>query len=681
MLSLILPYWDRQEAADKAFKTLEKYNHLDMEVIVVDDGNKVPYKTPETSLNVRVVRFPEKDKPTPQSKAWNAGVDAARGEIIILSCIEVLHKSPVIEQMLDRLKNENDYVLASTYCPDLDEWQVRSDAEPEFCPKGTSPAFLGMMRKQFYPRFDEDYHDGAGYEDKDFIRRMVDRRANFIICDDLSVIHPKDEATISWPVEGFIRNRALFISKWMKPVNFVCLKAGKAYSAEYVNILFDMVKRNLSEGFPGTFYCITDDPEGLAEGIKVIPLPDDLETWWGKLFMFKRGLFEDGAKCVFLDLDTLIIGNIDWLAQYDWKLATLRDFYQPNRFGPAVIAWEAGNSVIWDKWIEAGKPRHPMGDLWWINKLNEEGLAVEALQDKYPSKFCSYKADCKPYPPKGTSIVCFHGQPKPSNCAAEWVGNIWKIGGGGMAELDVIANTNRDIIAANVISACKRDIPWLEIKEPHDGHAVIVAGGPSILNTLDEVRMRIEAGQSVIACNGAAKLLNKHGITPDAQIIIDARPHNIDLLGEANEYYLASQCDPSLFDAVDDVTLFHLNTTDIDKYIRYDRTAHLISSGTTVGLAAIVVAYTQGYRNIHLYGFDSSYEDSHHAYEQKRNDEDSIVHATVGDRTFKCAPWMVQQVNEFQILARELASVGVTLTVAGDGLLPYVARCMSSTGD
>ena len=46
-----------------------------------------------------------------------------------------------------------------------------------------------------------------------------------------------------------------------KPVNFVCLKAGKQYDANYVNCLFDMVRRNLVAGYPGAFHCITDDPK------------------------------------------------------------------------------------------------------------------------------------------------------------------------------------------------------------------------------------------------------------------------------------------------------------------------------------------------------------------------------------------------------------------------------------
>ena len=690
MISLILPYWDRQEAADKAFELLAKhYADLDLEVVVVDDGNAVPFRVPDVPLNIQVVRLPRKDHPTPQSKAWNAGVEAASYEIIVLSCVEVLHENPVLPEMLKRLRHRDDYILAATYCPELKEWQVHSEVELPTLPKGVGPAFCGMMTKELFYRaggFDEAYHYGAGWEDKDFIQRMLKAGAKFQICDDLVTIHPKTGATISWPVEGFERNEAIYRTRWFKPVTFLCLKAGDMYGPEYANILFDMVRRNLSHGYPGRFVCLTDDPEGLDPAIETIPLPSGLEGWWGKLYMFKRGLFSEGERIVFLDLDTVIVGGIDWLAGYDGQFATLRDFYYPQQVGPAIIAWEAGDfaSSIWEEWESCGKPKNGHGDLWWINNLDQGRFVkeIDILQDKFPGKFCSYKADCRPYPPQGASIVCFHGQPKPDNCGAEWVANVWKVGGGGMADMEVIANTNREVITRNIISACKRDLPWLEIKDPHEGHAVIVAGGPSLRETIDEVKWRHSMGQTIIACNGAARFLNEHGICPDVQIVIDARPENVRFIGEATTIntFLASQCDPSLFDSADNVTVFHLNTVGVADIIPQDRTAHLISSGTTVGMAAIVVAYTQGYRRIHLHGFDSSYVEEHHAYQQKENDQDTVVEAVAGNRKFKCSPWMIKQVQDFQVLANELVADGVIITVAGDGLLPHVAKLMSFTG-
>lgn len=692
MTSLILPYWDRQEAANKAFELLERCysSMLDLEIVVVDDGNKIPFVVPQTSLNVKIVRLPEKPFPTPQSKAWNAGVKAASGDIVVLSCIEILHEKPILQRLVNRLKNHKDYVMAAAWCPEMNEWHCHSSAQNELIPEGSGPSFCAAIRKDFFDEvggFDEIYRDGAGYEDKDFLWKLHKAGVNFLMCDDLVVTHPKTGATIKWSADGFQRNAAIFFRKWFSkhPVTFVCLKAGDAYGPEYVNILFDMVRRNLREGTPGRFVCITDNPAGLHEAIETIPLPADLETWWGKLYMFKRGLFADGERCIFMDLDTLIVGSIDELAQYQGKFATLRDFYHPNQVGPAIIAWEAGefSSSIWDEWVASGKPRNPMGDLWWINQLDQGRFVkeIDILQDKFPRMFCSYKAHCRPYPPKGTKIVCFHGQPKPSNCSAEWVENIWKIGGSGMAELDVVANTAIETISRNVKHSCSLDIPWLDLKDAHEGHAVLVAGGPSLKDSLDEIRWRKSLGQTIISCNGSTQFLIDNGIYPDSQIIIDAQPHNSRFVVSGIHAYLASQCALAIFDKADCATLFHMNTEGILDHIpQTNKPLHLISSGTTVGLAAMAIAYTQGFRKLHLYGYDSSYQENqcHHAYDQPENNGDPIVNAVAEGRSFKCAPWMVKQVQEFQELANQLADAGCIITVAGDGLLPWVAKCMFS---
>lgn len=694
MISLILPYWDRQEAANTAFQLLDQhYRDLDLEVVVVDDGNLVHFVIPPTRLKVKVVRLPTKTGPKCPTTAWNAGANAASGDILVMSCIEILHDTPVLAQMAECVRDigPDAYVLAAAYCPEEGKWHCHSSVAVPTCPKGSGIAFCAAMYKSLFDRadgFDEAYRDGAGYEDRDFIWRLHKAGAKFVHRDDLVVTHPKSGASISWPSGGFEKNQALYYQKWSSefdkaenPLTVLCLKAGKAYGPEYVNILYDMVSRNLPQGYEGRFVCLTDDTEGLHENIKTIPLPDDLEGWWGKLYMFKRGLFNDGDRILFMDLDTLIIGNIAEIANYRGQFATLKDFFYPQQLGPAIIAWEAGSfaASIWEEWVAQGKPRHPMGDLWWLNNLDQGRFSkkIDKLQDLFPGQIVSYKADCHPYPPGGANIVCFHGQPKPDNCHEEWVKSVWKIGGMGTSELSVISNTAKVEVHQNVRYACARDLPWLPLLDAHDKQAVIVAGGPSVKETLPEILKRQQDGQTIVAVNGSARWLNGHGVVPDLHIIIDARPENAEFIADSKEHYLASQCAPEVFDRAKNVTVFHMNTEGIESVIPKTKEAHLISSGSTVGLAAMAVMYCLGYRALHLHGFDSSYDTSHHAYPQTQNDGDTLVEVMVNGEKFKSAPWMVAQAQQFQELATQLANAGTVITVAGRGLLPFIAHCMN----
>ncbi len=92
--------------------------------------------------------------------------------------------------------------------------------------------------------------------------------------------------------------------------NVVCVKWGNKFTPEHVNRLYRMAKKNLS--LPFTFYCYTENPIDLVDGIKVIPLDEslDLKAWWWKLTLFKRNNRQNGIN-LYLDLDIVIQNNID----------------------------------------------------------------------------------------------------------------------------------------------------------------------------------------------------------------------------------------------------------------------------------------------------------------------------------------------------------------------------------
>lgn len=221
MISLILPYWKRQAAADKALAMLAAlYADTDVEVIVVDDGDPEPFVEPRVDLDLKVLRLQQKATPKSPVTCWNEGVKLARGDVIALSCIEVLHRGPVLPAMEEALGElgPDGYVLAAAWCPEQGAWHTHSSLIVPQCPPGAGLAFLGMLHRELYERaggFDEAYRDGAGYEDRDFIHRLHRAGAQFAIRDDLVVDHPKTGATIKWPAEAFARNKMIFEEKWI----------------------------------------------------------------------------------------------------------------------------------------------------------------------------------------------------------------------------------------------------------------------------------------------------------------------------------------------------------------------------------------------------------------------------------------------------------------------------------
>ena len=479
-------------------------------------------------------------------------------------------------------------------------------------------------------------------------------------------------------------------------LNIVCVNQGnyEGRGSEYVNVLFDMVRRNLAEGFPGKYVCFTDDPTGLVPGIEARELPHGLHGWWNKLYLFKSGLFPPGDRILYFDLDTLICGRLDEIAGYDGEFAILRDLFHGstyenqiyNKWQSAVMAWKSGfGSHLWDRFVSAGYPNIKGGDQAWIEQNQD---TADILQDLHPNLFCSFKATGRRIP-KTESVVCFHGTPRPHEVLDGWVPQVWRIGGFAKADLDSICNTENEKIHANIRHCVSLNLQTILSVPDHDRHVCIIGGGPSLAETLPEIRAMREFGHEIWALNQTHDWLIERGIIPSAMFMLDARPENAEFVKNARGdviYYIASQCHPDVFRCLQgkSVATYH-NATDGALEVLEpitDGDLHLLGGGTTVGMKAMVAARSMGFKHFHLYGFDSSYRDEEgHAYPQALNDNERMLDISCEGRQFKCAPWMAVQANEFIELARMFVQQDCLITVAGDGLIPHIARTMAKASE
>lgn len=209
-------------------------------------------------------------------------------------------------------------------------------------------------------------------------------------------------------------------------INVVCLKFGNKYDARYVNRLFWAVRRNTT--VPFKFHCFTEQTNGIVSDIKTHPLPHNLPGvgWWHKLYMFSKDIPIEG-RIFYVDLDTLVTGNLDDLLSFNKGFMCLRDLFlarmsphYKDRFGTAkeavgsgVMSWEAGkHTQIWDSFIKnpqaVVQSLHPHGDQKWIQKQQTER---RYWQDKFPGQIVSFKVHCRNGLPRNTRIVCYHGKP------------------------------------------------------------------------------------------------------------------------------------------------------------------------------------------------------------------------------------------------------------------------------
>lgn len=202
------------------------------------------------------------------------------------------------------------------------------------------------------------------------------------------------------------------------------LKSGGEFTPEHVRILRDSVRRYWpDEGMRFRFACLSDLPQSdFASGIHVLPLIHDLPGWWSKMELFNSVADQAWGNRLYFDLDTAITGSLDdLLAHCNSKpnFTILRDFYRPQGYGSGVMFIPSGFGFaeVWkpfraESYRIVGSMR---GDQDYLEVAVPDATR---WQDVCPGRIVSFK----PVPiagaklnnlPKGASVVCFHGHPRP----------------------------------------------------------------------------------------------------------------------------------------------------------------------------------------------------------------------------------------------------------------------------
>ena len=224
--------------------------------------------------------------------------------------------------------------------------------------------------------------------------------------------------------------------------NFACVCYGDKYPIEYVQNLYNMVKRNTTIDYK--FYCFTDlvkihkQVEGDIEFQKFPE--DDLQGWWNKMQLFHTNSPLEGTT-LYMDLDVCITGNIDCFFTHN----PVAIFSGMNDFNPATKGWNSSvmkfkNADLHKKvWLRFMKDRPNLlrrfpGDQNLLSDFMKGAPGCDSFPDSWTQSYKWYdrkgnrysRQDMK-YDHNGESIVTvFHGQPNPHESDQEWIKNNWK---------------------------------------------------------------------------------------------------------------------------------------------------------------------------------------------------------------------------------------------------------------
>ena len=177
---------------------------------------------------------------------------------------------------------------------------------------------------------------------------------------------------------------------------------------------------------------------------------------------------------------------------------------------------------------------------------------------------------------------------------------------------------------------------WINEKGKINWDTVVVASaGPSLVDYIDEIKEKQEAGAKVVCVKHSLPTLIKHGIIPYACTILDPRSiegestHGVvrkslfDNVPKETILLVASMTDTSVLNYIltktGNIVGFHAFSNAVAKY-EFLAGKYLITGGTCAATRSVGLFHTMGFRNFHLYGFDSSLLEKPENYNEKRSD-------------------------------------------------------------
>lgn len=235
----------------------------------------------------------------------------------------------------------------------------------------------------------------------------------------------------------------------------ICMKWGKGYAPDYVNVLESAVKKHLKE--PYRFVCLTDDDDGISDDVECYPIPDMGLTEsnagfgaWQKVSIFKPDLYGLTGRALFIDLDSMICDDLAPMFDIEGDLVMIKEWKRPIdkiklnppvRGASGVLAFDLGSLPhLFDNFVQNRETltreiRNDQRYLWKFQKSIAFWPATDVISFKRHlmrapiiNRFLPPKTV-----PNGTRILAFHGRPRPAEIIPEgnqkW-GDFWRCGRG-----------------------------------------------------------------------------------------------------------------------------------------------------------------------------------------------------------------------------------------------------------
>jgi len=248
-----------------------------------------------------------------------------------------------------------------------------------------------------------------------------------------------------------------------------------------------------------------------------------------------------------------------------------------------------------------------------------------------------------------------------------------------------------DVLFAQIAENAKRAILPLTNDVYDDRTFVMVCGGPSVENYLEEIREKVNNRDEylVVCSNMTADYLMSHKIIPHVHFIIDPKKGKAKDVANANptiQYWINLACHPAVFEVLEQKHITpYVFLAEFEGEGKGMKTAveNLrpetggimgLQGGTMAGLRALTLADALGFRRVEMYGFDATanIKDGKaqlYAYPKKRGEAIIEVECDKCGEKFPTTLVLQNQVNEFLFWRKALEWIDIK--IIGGGLISH----------
>ena len=234
------------------------------------------------------------------------------------------------------------------------------------------------------------------------------------------------------------------------PIDCACVIYGDVYPWIYVDKLYNMLSRNISAGV--RFHVYTEAHRIVPSHYIKHELTDwkiggPKKAWWYKMQLFNSA--HHAGPLLYFDLDTVVVNNIDWLwrlpLNYFWTIRDFKYLWRPTHYGinSSVMWWDTVKyHHVWETFskqrLDTVMRRHRGDQDFLTQTINKNQYRFfqadqvkswrwQALDGGYDfSKKQYQKPGAGTYVDERTSILVFHGEPKPDQVSDSHIEHFWK---------------------------------------------------------------------------------------------------------------------------------------------------------------------------------------------------------------------------------------------------------------